>query len=163
MRLGMASFPPLRAQAVRRRPGFVQDWVPHSALPEEPTLTLQRKDQWPALLPCAAAAQALRFALCALAVLASASATAQSAAALYADADIAVGEKLLREHRCEACHSRKFGGDGTAIYRPKGRINTPGALRGMVETCNLELNLTLFPDEVTSIAAVLNRDHYRFK
>jgi hypothetical protein len=32
-----------------------------------------------------------------------------------------------------------------------------------VETCNLELNLTLFPDEVTSISAVLNRDHYRFK
>jgi hypothetical protein len=36
-------------------------------------------------------------------------------------------------------------------------------LRGMVEQCNLELNLALFPDEVTSISAVLNRDHYRFK
>ena len=38
-----------------------------------------------------------------------------------------------------------------------------GLLRGMVEQCNTELNLALFPDEVTSIAAVLNRDHYRFK
>ena len=88
---------------------------------------------------------------------------AQTAASLYKDADLSVGEKLLREHRCAQCHSRKVGGDGAAIYRPQGRINTPGALRGMVEQCNLELNLALFPDEVTSISAVLNRDHYRFK
>lgn len=101
--------------------------------------------------------------LAVLAVLLSTQAVAQTAAALYKDADLAVGEKLLREHRCAECHSRKVGGDGAAIYRPKGRINTPGALRGMVEQCNLELNLALFPDEVTSISAVLNRDHYRFK
>jgi hypothetical protein len=43
------------------------------------------------------------------------------------------------------------------------RNNAPGALRGTVSTCNLELNLTLFPDKVTSISAVLNRDHGRFK
>jgi len=90
-------------------------------------------------------------------------AMAQSAASLYKEADLPLGEKLLREHRCAECHSRRVGGDGAAIYRPQGRINTPGALRGMVETCNLELNLTLFPDEVTSISAVLNRDHYHFK
>lgn len=90
-------------------------------------------------------------------------ATAQTAASHYQEADLPLGEKLLREHRCAECHIRRVGGDGTAIYRPKGRINTPGALRGMVETCNLKLNLTLFPDEVTSISAVLNRDHYRFK
>jgi hypothetical protein len=90
-------------------------------------------------------------------------ALAQTAALLYQEADLPLGEKLLREHRCAECHIRRVGGDGAAIYRPKGRINSPGALRGMVETCNLELNLTLFPDEVTSISAVLNRDHYRFK
>jgi hypothetical protein len=90
-------------------------------------------------------------------------ALAQSAASLFKDADLAAGDKLVQEHRCAACHARKVGGDGSAIYRPKGRIQTPGALRGMVEQCNLELNLALFPDEVTSIAAVLNRDHYRFK
>lgn len=88
---------------------------------------------------------------------------APSAASLYRDADLSLGERLLREHRCADCHSRKVGGDGAAIYRPQGRINTPGALRGMVEQCSLELNLALFPDEVTSISAVLNRDHYRFK
>ncbi len=33
----------------------------------------------------------------------------------------------------------------------------------MVEGCNTQMNLGLFPEEVTAIAAVLNRDHYRFK
>ena len=86
-----------------------------------------------------------------------------SAAVLFRDADLAVGEKLIREHKCSECHARKFGNGGAAIYRPQGRVNTPAALRGRVEQCNLELNLAFFPDEVTSIAAVLNRDHYRFK
>lgn len=86
-----------------------------------------------------------------------------AAAELYKEADLALGARLIAEHRCTACHQRKVGGDGSAIYRPAGRINGPGFLRGMVEQCNTELNLGLFPEEVTSIAAVLNRDHYRFK
>jgi hypothetical protein len=57
---------------------------------------------------------------------------------------------------------KKVGGDGSAIYRPAGRINTPGALRGMVDYCSTELNLGLFPEDVTAVAAVLQRDHYRF-
>jgi hypothetical protein len=88
---------------------------------------------------------------------------AGTAAVLFKGADLALGSKLIEEHRCTACHVRKVGGDGSAIYRPKGRINTPGFLRGMVEQCNTELNLGLFPEEATAVAAVLNRDHYRFK
>lgn len=87
----------------------------------------------------------------------------QTATLLYQGADLALGAQLVREHQCAACHVRKAGGDGSAIYRPQGRINTPAALRGMIEQCTLELNLALFPDEVTAIAAVLNRDHYRFR
>ena len=89
-------------------------------------------------------------------------ALAQTALHQYADADLALGEKLIRDHQCSACHAKKVGGDGSAIYRPAGRINTPGALRGMVDYCSTELNLGLFPEEVTSVAAVLQRDHYRF-
>jgi hypothetical protein len=90
-------------------------------------------------------------------------ARAQSAAEVFAGADLALGERLIQEHRCAECHVRKFGGDGHSIYRPAGRISTPGFLRGMVEQCNTELNLGLFPEEVSAIAAVLNRQHYRFK
>lgn len=88
---------------------------------------------------------------------------AQDMPALYKGADFKLGERLIAESKCVACHQQKVGGDGSAIYKPAGRVNTPGVLRGMVEQCNTELNLGLFPDEVTSIAAVLNRDHYRFK
>ena len=83
--------------------------------------------------------------------------------AIFQGADLKLGEKLVAEHQCAACHQRKVGGDGSAIYQPAGRINAPGILRGMVEQCNTELNLGLFPEEVTAVSAVLNRDHYRFK
>ncbi len=83
-------------------------------------------------------------------------------ARIFDGADLTQGAQLMAEHRCAACHRGKVGGDGSAIYRPTGRINTAGFLRGMVEQCNTELRLSLFPDEVTAIAAVLNRDHYRF-
>ena len=80
----------------------------------------------------------------------------------YPDADLALGLQLIREHRCTECHVRRVGGDGSSIYKPSGRINTPGLLRGMVDYCSVELKLSLFPEEVTAIAAVLQRDHYRF-
>ena len=76
---------------------------------------------------------------------------------------MALGSKLIAENKCTQCHVGKVGGDGSAIYRPQGRISTPGFLRGMVEQCNSELNLGLFPEEVTAVAAVLNRDHYKFR
>ncbi|MBX9873016.1 MAG: hypothetical protein K2X75_13550 [Burkholderiaceae bacterium] len=82
--------------------------------------------------------------------------------AIFQGADLRLGAQLLAEHKCAVCHQQKVGGDGSAIYRPAGRIQSAGLLRGMVEHCNTELNLGLFPDEVTAVAAVLNRDHYRF-
>lgn len=94
--------------------------------------------------------------------LAAAGAAMAQAPALFKDADLALGEKLIAEHKCNECHIRRVGGDGSAIYKPQGRINTPGALRGMVDYCSTELNLGLFPEEVTAVAAVLQRDHYRF-
>lgn len=81
---------------------------------------------------------------------------------IFRDADLALGQRLIREHKCTECHVRNVGGDGTSLYNPKGRISTPGALRGMVDYCSTQLNLGLFPEEVTAVAAVLQRDHYRF-
>jgi hypothetical protein len=99
---------------------------------------------------------------CALMFVASA-VPAQPAAELFKGADLALGAQLIKDKGCAECHRSKFGGDGSSVFRPAGRINTPGFLRGMVEQCNTELNLGLFPEEVSAIAAVLNRDHYRFK
>ncbi len=82
---------------------------------------------------------------------------------IFKGADIALGEKLIAEHKCSQCHISKVGGDGSAMYKPAGKINTAGLLRGMVEMCNTTMNLGLFPEDVTAVAAVLNRDHYKFK
>lgn len=100
--------------------------------------------------------------LLAAAVWWSAPAQAQGAA-IFRGADLALGEQLIQQNRCNQCHAEKVGGDGSGIYRPLGRINTAGLLRGMVEQCSTTLNLQLFPEEVTAMAAVLNRDHYRFQ
>lgn len=82
--------------------------------------------------------------------------------AIFKEADLKLGEKLIAQHKCNQCHAQKWTDDGKAIYRPKGRVNTPALLQGMVERCSTQLNLSLFPEEVTAMAAVLNRDHYRF-
>ena len=83
--------------------------------------------------------------------------------AIYQGADLKLGEQLIAQNKCSQCHATKVGGDGSAIYKPAGRINNAGLLRGMVEQCNSMLNLQMFPEEVTAVAAVLNRDHYKFK
>ncbi len=85
------------------------------------------------------------------------------AADIFKGADLALGEKLIAEHKCTQCHISKVGGNGHAMYKPHGKINTAGLLRGMVEMCNTSMNLGMFPEEVTAVAAVLNRDHYKFK
>ncbi|WP_226492908.1 hypothetical protein [Hydrogenophaga taeniospiralis] len=107
-------------------------------------------------------ALATGFLLAAGLALWSAQARAQGAE-IFKGADLALGEKLIAEHRCAQCHASKIGGDGSGIYKPRGRINTAGLLRGMVEQCNTTMNLQMFPEDVTAVAAVLNRDHYKFK
>ena len=82
---------------------------------------------------------------------------------LFKEADVAMGEKLIAENKCNECHIRRVGGDGSAIYKPKGRINNAGALRGMVEYCNTELNLGFFPEDTNAVAAALNLRHYKFR
>lgn len=82
---------------------------------------------------------------------------------LFQDADPAQGEQLIAENRCAECHIRRVGGDGSAIYRPNGRINSASALRGMVEYCNTELNSGFFPEDTNAVAAALNLRYYKFR
>lgn len=103
------------------------------------------------------------FPLLALAASLNFSAAAWAEPAIFKGADLQLGQQLIQEHSCAACHTKQVGGDGSAIYRPLGQINTAGLLRGMVEQCNSMLNFQMFPEEVTAVAAVLNRDYYKFK
>lgn len=101
--------------------------------------------------------------LAAWAGLASSANAAGQGADPFAGADLAAGERLIREHRCSECHAERVGGDGSAIYRPKGRINSPAALRTMVQRCDSQLSLQMFPEDVEAVSAVLNKQHYHFR
>lgn len=100
--------------------------------------------------------------LCSAAMVISTVSFAQGAS-VFQGADLVLGARLIAEHKCVACHMQKTNGKPLTIYKPLGRINSAGLLRGMVEQCNSELNLGMFPEDVTAVAAVLNRDHYKFK
>jgi hypothetical protein len=102
-----------------------------------------------------------RWTAAVLCVACSGAASAQGPAE-FSGADLKLGEQLIAQHACASCHATRMGGDGSAIYRPQGRINTARLLHSMVEMCSVQLKLALFPEEVVAIAAVLNRDHYRF-
>ena len=74
------------------------------------------------------------------------------------------GRKLVLEAKCEACHIRKIGGDGSAIYSRKDRrVTAKSKLLPQVARCNNELSLGLFPEDEAAIAVYLNATHYRFK
>ena len=96
-------------------------------------------------------------------VLAGSVLAAQAQPAIFHGADLALGQELITTHQCEACHARRVGGDGSDIYDAGGRIKNAALLRGMVEYCNTQLNLGMFPEEVNAVAAVINQRHYKFK
>jgi len=114
------------------------------------------------LFSCIHVSQRVRQLAVAMAAAAACSASLAAGPAIFKDADLKLGEQLIAQNKCTQCHVSKVGGDGSAMYKPQGRINDAGLLRGMVEQCNSMLSLQMFPEEVTAVAAVLNRDHYRF-
>lgn len=87
-----------------------------------------------------------------------------NAETIFHGADLALGQKLIAEHKCSSCHARRVGGDGNDIYKqPGSKVANAALLRGMVEYCNTELGLGMFPEEVTAVSAVLNRDFYKYR
>ncbi|QXL84835.1 hypothetical protein [Comamonas sp. NLF-1-9] len=107
--------------------------------------------------------KALRLAaLLAAALLLAAPALAQTPEAFKA-ANPHEGEALVKERQCDACHAQKWGNDGRDIYRPGKLIHDVAQLRKQVGQCNTGLNLNLFPEEETDIAAWLNQSYYHFK
>jgi hypothetical protein len=86
---------------------------------------------------------------------------AQDVPPLYQGADLATGPAAHRRAQMQCLPPEKGRGRRQRHLPTHRRISTLAALRGMVEQCNTELNLGLFPEETNSVAAVLNRDHYR--
>ena len=73
--------------------------------------------------------------------------------------------KEIDQHKCYACHAKKSGfGNGDMIYtRSDSKVNSLAKLKTMVERCNTELRLDLFPEDEADVIAYLNKQFYKFK
>jgi mono/diheme cytochrome c family protein len=81
----------------------------------------------------------------------------------FAKGDPAHGKQLY-DQNCAGCHARQFGGDGSRIFtRPNHKIKSASALAQQIDTCNANLNASLFPEDEADIGAYLNRTYYKFK
>ena len=83
---------------------------------------------------------------------------------VFAAADVKNGAEI-DQHKCYACHAKKTGfGNGDMIYtRSDSKVNSLAKLRSMVERCNTELRLDLFPEDEADVTAHLNKQFYKFK
>ena len=89
---------------------------------------------------------------------------AGAAAAPFPNGDPKLGQKLVTEKNCNACHIQKFGGTAEKIYtRADRRVTTPRKLAAQVSACNTNLNAGWFPEEEEHVAAFLNQKYYKFK
>jgi mono/diheme cytochrome c family protein len=88
-----------------------------------------------------------------------------SATSAYAEpfpqADQTHGQKLHQQH-CQACHSRRFGGDGSEMYlRLDRKVHSIAALEQQLTRCTTQLKLEWFPDDERDVAAYLNHRFYQ--
>lgn len=88
--------------------------------------------------------------------------TAISSAAFSADIN---NGKTLHQAKCYQCHAEKSGlGNGDIIYtRADRKVKDPARLKFMVNMCNTELRLDLFPEDEADLVAYLNQQFYKFK
>ncbi|SCC91493.1 putative Cytochrome c [Thiomonas sp. X19] len=83
---------------------------------------------------------------------------------IFVGANLAQGEKTYNELKCAACHAERMMGSTSAMYtRPDRKVHNAMELRGFTQMCVTQLNHSLFPEEVTDIAAYLNKAYYHFK
>lgn len=81
----------------------------------------------------------------------------------YASGDAQAGAAMHAKD-CVACHVRRVGGDGSALYtRADRRATTPAKLRAQVAACNTALGAGHFPEEEEHLAAYLDLAYYKFK
>lgn len=81
-------------------------------------------------------------------------------------ATLETGRRLLAENDCNgACHARRAtDGKALSLYTPfERRIQTRVELRKQVESCVSHLGSMIFPEEIESVAAALDHDHYHFE
>ncbi|SFG59488.1 hypothetical protein [Neptunomonas qingdaonensis] len=83
---------------------------------------------------------------------------ADTGAELYHEVEL---ERTIRgeqytDANCETCHEASF------YLREDRKVTTFAKLEAMVEGCNTNLDVGWFPEDVSDVAAYLNREYYKF-
>ena len=88
-----------------------------------------------------------------------------SASALpFAKGNADAGKQSFDQHKCNACHAGKVGGDGSSIFtRPEHKVKTAASLATQITTCSINLGLMLFEEDEENLGAYLNKKYYKFK
>ena len=72
--------------------------------------------------------------------------------------------KLIHQDKCAACHTEKFGGDGSEIYiRDIRRVKTVEGLMAQVEFCDRQIKSGLNDDQINDLVIYLNESYYKFE
>lgn len=82
----------------------------------------------------------------------------ESGKELYGDVEI---ERTIRgieytDANCETCHEASF------YSRADRKVTTYAKLEAFVEGCNTNLDVGWFPEDVSDVAAYLNKEFYHF-
>jgi hypothetical protein len=81
----------------------------------------------------------------------------------FPKADPAAGKRSFEEAKCNACHDKMTGGNGSRIFtRPDRKIASAPALLKMVRFCIDRTGASVFPEDAEHIAAYLNQQFYKF-
>lgn len=81
----------------------------------------------------------------------------------FTEGDFNIGKSMV-EKQCIACHSERFGGDGSAIYTRENRlVKSSRGLLAQIRNCNTMLDLKWFEDEELHVANYLNKTYYKFE
>ncbi len=86
-------------------------------------------------------------------------ADADNGAELYHEVEL---ERTIRgeqytDANCETCHDASF------YQRENRKVTTFAKLEVVVEGCNTNLDVGWFPEDVSDVAAYLNREYYKFE
>ncbi|HUO43886.1 MAG TPA: cytochrome c [Burkholderiales bacterium] len=73
------------------------------------------------------------------------------------------GERLFDAARCNSCHVKIVGGDGSGIFtRPNSIIPDAAALLNRIRFCETQTGARWTAAEEIHVAAFLNRTYYHF-
>lgn len=80
--------------------------------------------------------------------------------------DVETGRRLLAENGCDGSCHRNHSPDDDPIdlyTRSTRKVQSRAELRRQVEFCVSQLNSMIFPEDIGSVAAALDHDHYHFE